>query len=266
MIPDDKLYYQHHTTSWCVSSRLTAGYQGHLEMWVQFPPRHIMFLQTAFITCERKVNYLSSTLSDYFCNWDIPPWIFEDGPVSNYLHMSECSRFQWDHLGGVGNWLRVLETYLETSRADWLLVMEDDILWQPNGAVTLRSYLRTQSTTGFGVISAYASKLNVYSQKRGWSLARLQTHEHLYGALAISLNRLTVEYILTHVDKFFSAACLSDSGAIHLDTAIGKVILDGGGKVINHNPTLVLHTGEVSTFGDLNKMSNRQREAREPAL
>jgi len=111
-----------------------------------------------------------------------------------------------------------------------------------------------------GAISAYCAKPN-RPYAKGWQLGRYGK-DGVFGSLCFILPRHSVEYIVEHEDEFL----INSKKQLHLDYAVGKTLMDAGLSIITHNPTLVLHLGDCSTYESNNKPHNKAHPARQPAL
>ena len=224
-------------------------------------------IQTAFITAPRGVNYLTATLCDYYQNWSVEPWIFAE-PDSSVNRPSDRIFINKERLGCVANWWIALNMLVDCSNAEWYLIMEDDIMWQPDGANELRRKL-WQLGEFDGIISPYCSERNVYSLMRDqWIQPKMSKLRGWCGALAIAIHKKFAKRMVNEGQAYFYSAAMDDDTRemIHLDAAIGATAIRLGGDIKTHNPTLVLHVGDVSTNLKMNEVDQTQLTARRPAL
>lgn len=216
-----------------------------------------MLINIGVITCPGR-HYIHDTLKSLRCSFDIAPTIFNDS----------------NRKGAMYNWLRAVECLSGT--ADYLLICEDDIELRPEAAFCLRSFILEQydfqlekvdiPKTSF--MSLYCSLLcgreSVLLAGGGW--AKLNRLPHGWcGSLAICLPQRSVDYVLQNREKLIDLSMSPGGNPIHLDYAIHETLRDIG-PAYAHMPTMVYHTGDVSTYSPNNTDNALLEKARSPCL
>lgn len=219
-------------------------------------------LSVGIFASPREPFYLNASLDSYFTQWDLEPIVVCEPDTPSFTN--RCKRIDNKRrLGGVLNWLKTLSILYEASDEPWLMICEDDIFWRREAAVKVRHLLRqgfaiTENgpVKDYDLISPYCALKNSYvaGKRNRWFISR----GNLYGALCLILRRKAAEKILSNQAQFLSFANV-ESRLIHLDYAIGKMIR----PILSHNPTLILHLGDVSTNADNN---GKVHPSRMPAL
>ncbi len=220
-----------------------------------------MYYVTGMIAAPRDVNYISNTLESYFENFVVRPHLFLEPNFDPFLHSSRCDLHRNEQkLGCVHNWLHAIEWLLANTDSERIMMLEDDIEFVNDPRVI--DWLKTD----FDCASAYCANVNRPVEK-GWHESETDAYG-LCGSLAMLFKRDVLEELYLNRTFFIDAA--SNFGKIektlHLDFAIGKTLDHLGFKVITHNPTLVLHTGEISTYEANNTHAGKVNKYRIPAL
>lgn len=139
------------------------------------------------------------------------------------------------------NWKHACRTLLKTG-TQWILIVEDDAIWQRNAASVLRQQMQVRSNVRTGFISSYLSVRNLEkSFTDGWN--ETKAGWGLYGALALCMRRDAAEELL-QARRF-----VNHPGPRQLDSIIGLTMLDLRRPSFVHLPSLVDHIGETSTIG-----------------
>lgn len=205
---------------------------------------------TAFYTCNRIQPYIGQTLDSFF-EW-FPDksnvYVSEEPDTPAYLNRTKVKRIlQTEKLGCVKHWLEMAKYLVLQTFDELYMLCEDDIQF----------IKRPILPDGFnGVASAYCSQVNIPIEK-GWHKPYIGKTGWC-GSLCLFFSRGYLELITNNENKI-----LELSEGKHLDYAIGKFFTD---IMIVHYPTLVLHTGEVSTYPNNNKVENATNRCRQPAL
>ncbi len=221
-------------------------------------------------------NYISNSLDSFFREWPgIMPIIFEEPGLLNYRNHDKVirARNKGDKpFGAVRNWFRALSFLLDHSDQEFLMICEDDIEWTYGSG----AYVRTKVTSNWDqpfAVSPYCSEINRPRTGKGWR--KPYSQKNWCGALSMILHREIAKQIRERRDQFFEYSkdkywsealgeFINDGEKlIHLDTAIGKILLDINCPFITHNPTLVLHNGLISSISAKNTEANAYRS---PAL
>lgn len=218
-----------------------------------------------------KRPYLSETLVSVKKTLDCQVHVFAEPDVPGFCGMSDVILHQHtEHHGCVKNWLSAAKHFVEHGTTDFFAICEDDIEFVGGADLLISNLLKVlrgdiwvpivqdkMPLDEIGFISPYCSLLNK-PLARGWNPGRYNL-SGLCGALCLIFPKQSLKYI---VEK--EAELLEHSGGICLDYGIGKVLEE---KInLTHLPTLVLHTGEVSTYDGNNLIHNKLHEARQPAL
>lgn len=146
----------------------------------------------------------------------------------------------------VGNWILALwELYVRNAFADRYAIFQDDILAVRN----LRGYLDASPYPPNAYLNLYTHKENVQHTKGadGWHLAI----QRGLGALGLVFDRAAVQTLLASrhmVDK--PAGPKPSRRCRKLDGGILEAMRIAKHKEWIHNPSLLQHTGMVSTIGN----------------
>jgi len=205
---------------------------------------------TAFYTCNRTQPYIGATLDSFFETFPDKNnvYVSEEPDTPAYLNRTKVKRIlQESKLGCVKHW-QAMARYLVNNTLDNLYMLcEDDIEF----------IKRPILPDDFDFIaSAYCSQVNIPIEK-GWQKPFIGKTGWC-GSLCLFFSRSYLEYIVQNEFKI-----LELSEGKHLDYAIGQFSKD---NMLVHYPTLVLHTGEVSTYPNNNKVENATNRCRQPAL
>lgn len=159
----------------------------------------------------------------------------------------------------VRNWKNLAERMLRTTQASWLLLMQDDIVWCDSGCRILEATIAHYNKIGshnLGMLSAYTSPAMVpagLDNNQGWVDARFYGKTiGLWGALALCFPRSSLEFLMTH-NRF-----VNHNSSRALDYAIGNTFrgyTEPPMSVMVHTPSLVDHTGDISTIFDPKKLT-----------
>lgn len=225
----------------------------------------MMLFETGIITAPRPSGdvYLRASLESYIHHWDNLVHVFAEPDTPTTFHPTIKSWINHpERLGTIENWWFAMEYMLMYTKADWIMLCEDDIEWRPGSSESIRSYVRNVKQERVGFISPYCSQHN--SINPGWAAPRMPVPESWCGALALIFPRKALELIRGKKDEF-----MAFTRGVHLDSAIGATLLKYNYKLITHTPTLVLHIGDQSTSEPLNeniKRFNTETSHRKPAL
>jgi hypothetical protein len=146
------------------------------------------------------------------------------------------------NLGCFGNWKHACKTLLATTKTPWILIVQDDAIWQRDSACSLRQQMKDRSSLRTGFVSPYVS---VYNLKKsfvdGWN--ETGAGWDWCGALAFCMDREAAEDLL-RAERF-----IKHPGPKQVDAIVGLAMLDLRRPSFVHLPSLVDHIGEVSTMG-----------------
>ena len=144
-------------------------------------------------------------------------------------------------LGCFSNWKHACRTLLKTS-AQWILIVQDDAIWQRGSAHILRQQMKERSGVRTGFISPYLSVQNLKkSFIDGWNVT--DAGWGLFGALAFCMERDAAEDLLK------AGRFVKHPGPKQVDAIVGLTMLDLRRPCFVHLPSLVDHIGETSTVG-----------------
>lgn len=146
-------------------------------------------------------------------------------------------------LGCFPNWKHACKTLLNITAARWILIVQDDAIWQRDSARILRQQMMDRSGVRTGFVSPYVSVHNVKKTfvdgwnetKAGWDWC---------GALAFCMDRGAAEDLLS------ARRFVKHQGPKQVDAIVGLTMLDLKRPSFVHVPSLVDHVGEFSTVGN----------------
>lgn len=145
-------------------------------------------------------------------------------------------------LGCFENWRHTLTYLLEQTAAPWLLVVQDDAIWAPKSANTLRAATVTRNDLGTGFLSPYVNANDVPpGSVDGWNECR--SGWYLWGALALCIPRDAATALLQH-PRFVKHPVDQQ-----VDAVVAASMLDLERPSYVHVPSLVDHVGATSTLG-----------------
>lgn len=169
------------------------------------------------------------------------PWIFVDGgsevppPLSKYR-----ITYRTPKVGIFGSWILALwELYLRNPDVDRYAIFQDDFVTYKN----LRQYLEQCNYPDRGYWNLYTFPENE-RKLEGWYLSNQKGK----GAVALVFDRLTVRKLLGHQhmpDRVQDVARRNQ----FVDGAVVDCLRKQNYREYVHNPSLVQHTGIVSTVG-----------------
>jgi hypothetical protein len=153
------------------------------------------------------------------------------------IHMNDVKR------GCFQNWKYAVTKMLELSPAPWILIVQDDAIWQRGSADILKSRMAVQQDRRTGFLSLYASSANVKGNfQRGWNAT--DAGWGFWGAVALCLKRVAAEELLQQ--KHFVA----HKGPQQVDAIVAKSMLALKRPCYIHVPSMVDHIGNTSTIGN----------------
>lgn len=233
-------------------------------------------LSVGVISAPRTPVYLRASIDSFIRQWDITPHVFLEPDA---LGDSRCHVHRNPHqLGCAFNWFEALRWMYNHTTTPYIMMCEDDIEWRHGASEQIRTLLLqhwvdTQEgrlkLADVGLISPYLSERNLYEFAPYYQWITPRIRSTWCGALCLIMPRVAAKYILEHGDKFAWYSChrTPDKRVLHLDYAIGCMILYEMKKyIVAHNPTLILHRGDNSTFAVNNCDAARHSTSRMPAL
>lgn len=236
-------------------------------------------LDTGIITAPRPISYIGTSLDSFFRTWgeDRTPHVFRDGSPEKYFNQTKVIEHQNpETLGCVMNWFNAATWMVDNTSKPFVMMLEDDILWDEHARVLIENLLRVISgelaapcPKNIGFISPYCSRLNAPAN-RGWQPAKVEPKHGWMGALCLIFPRSVLRTLIKDKEYFIKQAThntrYNARRPMHLDFAIGRTLQKNGYMLLTHNPTLILHMGDVSTHESNNNPFNSRSSAREPAL
>lgn len=189
-------------------------------------------IRTLMVTnCERKELILESMLSIRAAGFDSPLVMCDD-----------ISRGCWH------TYKAALRACLERCEpADWYVIFEDDVRVASNAASWVANL--GNLPTGCNLVSMYTAAPNDRPDSGQWWV-EIDTPKRCYGALAFVWTRAAIESILDY-----------DPGSDKRDGTdhwIGVWAHRNGWRILSANPSLVIHTGEVTTLPAAGRPECRQ--------
>lgn len=196
-------------------------------------------------TCKSRLsNLLPRTLASLAKAGFPSPTLFCDGVVPSDLPETVRNLpavFRYPTIRTFGNWvLSAWELYLRNPMADRFAIFQDDFVTYPN----LREYLEACDYPRRGYWNLYTFPQNTKSFS-GWYLS----NQLGKGAVALIFNNETLRTLLASnhmVDRVL------DGGRGHkfVDGGVVDSLKKAGWQEYVHNPSLVQHTGLVSSMGN----------------
>jgi hypothetical protein len=174
------------------------------------------------------------------------PHLFVDRCVDDkpYLETGlECT-FHWDNIRTYGNWMTSLwELYAINPHADRYAIFQDDLVTYRN----LREYLDWSPYPGEGYLNLFTYPKNhslIKENPNGWH----RSNQLGKGAVALVFNNKSVTDLLG--DGYMLRRIQGSRGHKFVDGAIVEAFRKMGQSEFVHKPTLVQHTGTVSSMGN----------------
>ena len=151
-------------------------------------------------------------------------------------------------LGCFPNWKNSVLWLLEYTTADWILMLQDDVIWRNDGGLQLAAGMR--DFPAVGLLSPYTSPKMVPHEMRletpaddRWQEAQFYDKAFI-GALALCFPRRSLELLVSH-ERF-----LGHTHHRKTDVLVGNTLrLELGLSILVHVPSLADHTGSWSTIG-----------------
>lgn len=204
---------------------------------------------------ERREDLLPHTLASLQRAGFDKPWLFIDGENNrgwwerNYPDYELTLR--WPKVRTHGNWiLSLYELYLRKPEADRYAVFQDDFVTYKN----LRYYLEKLPYPDNGYLNLYTFPINqrlcpqvgqTGRQAVGW----YRSNQLGKGAVALIFNKKAAMKVLA-ADHMVDRVQNPQRGHIAVDGGIVDSMRKAGFTEYVHNPSLVQHTGLVSSMGN----------------
>ncbi|MCK9569097.1 hypothetical protein M0R72_09155 [Candidatus Pacearchaeota archaeon] len=195
---------------------------------------------------NRKNTLLPKTLASLAKAGFECPRLFIDGAESNaeYAHLDLEITVRAPSIRTFGNWtLGLAELYIRNPNADRYAMFQDDFVTYRN----LRSYLEQLPYPDRGYCNLYTFPRNqaLCNGKKGWCLS----DQLGKGAVALVFNREAVLTLLCH-EHMVNRPQDPKRGWRAIDGGIVTALKKAGWKEYIHNPSLVQHTGILSSMGN----------------
>jgi len=144
------------------------------------------------------------------------------------------------------NWRHALQHLLTRTTASWLLIVQDDAIWGPGAAHTLRATAAARQKLRTGFLSPYvATNMVPPGSVDGWNECRLGWD--YCGALALCIPRSAAKDLMQH--RRFVKHLAKHRMNQQVDAVVGASMLELGRPSYVHVPSLVDHIGMTSTLG-----------------
>jgi hypothetical protein len=146
------------------------------------------------------------------------------------------------------NWRNTAVWMFVNTDADWIMVLQDDVVWRNDGRAQLEAGMAAHPAVG--MLSPYCSPKMLphdlrqnASPEESWQEAQFYDKTFI-GALALCFPRESLGKLLHH-DRF-----LSHTHHRKTDTLVGNTLrLELGLSILVHIPSLANHIGKWSTIG-----------------
>lgn len=257
-----------HKTSWaseeCPDRESRPDKAPKWGRWNNTMPRKIKWAYGVTTVPGRKDDLLPRTLNSLVAAGFDRPRLFIDGATYNdqvsyqakFAHLDITTRYP--RIRTYGNWiLGIAELYVREPDADRYVMFQDDIVCYKN----LRAYLEQTPFPPNGYFNLYTFMENekaIEGQPTGWveSMPLLNGRDYHgkrqqggRGAVALVFTRHAVLTLLTH-QHIVVRPQDQHMGWRRVDGAIVETMNQAGFREYVHNPSLVQHTGDISSMGN----------------
>jgi hypothetical protein len=144
------------------------------------------------------------------------------------------------------NWRHTMEWMAANTTEDWVLSMQDDVVWCWNGPHVLQHAMDNVKKDMVGFLSPYTSPAVLPERalrvKDYWVRAR---RRNFWGAIALCFPREALEYMIK------CPIFVNHTHHRQVDVVVGNVFFHSPDQrwPYVHNPSLANHTGKTSTIG-----------------
>ncbi len=147
-------------------------------------------------------------------------------------------------LGCFPNWKNALTWMVENAAWDWVLMLQDDVVWRNDSARQMHQAINAPALQQVGFISPYTSKAMIpkVPNPSGWVDAKFH-NKAFWGALAICMPRSSAQSLLAF-QRF-----RDHKHHRKLDVIVGNCFRDMDQAIKVHVPSLADHIGHISTLG-----------------
>ena len=179
------------------------------------------------------------------------PRLFVDGcrDVKPYKAFELEATMRWPRIDRFGNWILAFhELYHRNTNADRYAIFQDDCVMNRN----LRAYLDRCEYPANGYWNLYTHANNRKRQREpdGWNISRQKG----MGALGLVFSQEAAQILLPrirHVEEHKKS-----SGKRSIDGGVVNAMSEAGWKEWIHSPSLVQHTGAVSSIGNKTQIAS----------
>ena len=203
--------------------------------------------------------YIGATIDSLLTSFGRRISVYAEPGCETFQHANWCDVYtNPTKLGICGNWFNALRSKPITT--PYVMMCEDDIEVRPGAAELIHSFLMT-APKNLGFFSPYCAERN-RPVKPGFQEARMPAKHAWCGCLCMLIPKKVAEYLIEVSDTVIKLAQNK-----HLDAAIGEFLLSTRHTIWTYTPTLIMHTGEVSTDAGNNAFKYLPEvRARTPAL
>jgi len=163
-----------------------------------------------------------------------------------------------EKLGCFKNFKHGAQVLIDNTSADWILMLQDDAVWRPNGAALLREAIEAPEHQKVGFLSPYTGKAMVDDRQKRTLKKRLKEgmleqrwvrcHFHnkaFWGAVAMCFPRASLIKMQTEGKRY-----INHNHTRKLDVVVGNTMRrDLELEILMASPSLVDHIGSWSTLG-----------------
>jgi hypothetical protein len=222
-------------------------------------------MQIVVRTAKRNKSYLWDTLTSIRQEFpaDAIHITAEPGSLNPRDYPSYNVIINNTQLGIIDNFINGVRYVLQFTSAQWFMMCEDDIAFLPGSGDKIRDALvYYDGYPDLGFLSPYCALSHGSPSLLGWDLFGTQA---LCGLLCVILHRSTAGDIVASYERATRGVSIKTANR-SADSAFGKVIQAQNLQAIGHCPTLVTHTGEVSSIVDTATLPPRLLLNRRPYL
>lgn len=214
-----------------------------------------MTVRTAIITAPRPRPTLSQSLGSFRrAGFEGDVIVCADGEFDyDVATLPRVSVIRNEiHLGNKRNWTRALQLLTHGAKpGDWLMVCEDDIVWQVNAYADLAFDLKVMGMSNrlhmVGALSLFTCRRmskaaeNTRGSKLspGWHWENMQFGRKTWGAQCLLFNTDMADWLLYNKD--FKNYQADESMDKNIDLIVGECLNRSGRKIMYRVPCLVDH-------------------------
>lgn len=196
---------------------------------------------------ERRETTLPTTLESLHASGFASPRIFVDGGDADAYSPAYAVTARHPRVGAYGNWvLSLWELYVRNPGADRFVLFQDDLVCSLN----LRAYLERTPYPEKGYLNLYTFPRNQILAKEG-KVGFYPSDQMGKGALALVFSREVLQALLCQPHLVQKA---NAGSVVYRTRSIDGGVVDSlrplGIREYVHNPSLVQHTGTMSTLGN----------------